>query len=354
MKNSLKLMLAMGCVCLCIPRVATATCNTVASCKESIIEELEKQVSNKETESFVNDYTYEDRRAPNDDKGNRVEYRGVDLSTNTVNLSMKTIEEDYEKLLELRDSYDRAYKSCYGGTSSSDCYEQYGKKLEEANNAISELDQKAEELLYSHGEEGYIWITEDDEKLVRLQEVIDKTIEKNKLIAEQKEEIDNVIKTLGKGLGGASFSRYPTVSANVQSKVCTDSLLKAADESAKKAADVYGQMLMPTKYPTSSEDLALLDELTSKIYSNELAYTLAISTFNLNRIADETDKKIEKLGKEAVEMADSEAGAISFNSNVVAVMGSEVIPLIVNVATTTTLEAIDGVRWLPRKNVNIE
>ena len=284
MRNSLKLMLAMGCVCLCVPRIAMATCNTVSSCKDSVIKELEKQVSNNVAESFTKDFTYEDRRASNErDSRNGMElYRGVDLKTNEVNLSMKTIEADYEKLVELRDNYENAYKNC-GETVA--CYDEWGTKLEAANNAISELDKKAEEVLYSHGEEGYIWITYDDEKLVRLQEVIDKTIEKNKLIAEQKEEIDNVIKALGKGRG-TSFTRYPTVSANVQSKVCTDSLLKAADESAKKAADVYGQMLMPTKYPTSSEDLALLDELTSKIYSNELAYTLAISTFNLNRIAD--------------------------------------------------------------------
>jgi len=39
---------------------------------------------------------------------------------------------------------------------------------------------------------------------------------------------------------------------------------------------------------------------------------------------------------------------------VIATMGSEIIPLIVNIATTTTLEAIDGVKYLPRKNVNIE
>lgn len=332
--------------------VSPASADYVETLRDEINAEITNNLSRDLSGKWITEFDYDGRRETYASSNGEGEVNKGESYSTQISDSMEIIKDKYNQLLGIRNGYAEEADACDSVTE--DCTE-IAAKLKNANDALQNVRETAEETFLNNDlESGYVWITKDSDKLVRMQGIIDRTIEKNKEIVEQKEEIDKVISVLGNGGNSAKFSKYPSVSANTKSKICTDSIMIAADESAKKAAEVYGEMLLPTKFPTKQEDIDLLYELVDKTYKEELVYSLAISTYNLNRIAGDTDKIIADLSTQALESAGTESEAISFNSNVVATIGSEIIPLIVNVATTTTLEAIGAVRDIPRKDVDIE
>ncbi|OPZ77765.1 MAG: hypothetical protein BWY78_00875 [Alphaproteobacteria bacterium ADurb.Bin438] len=336
---------------------------------ESLDEDINYKSSKKIADMWVQTFDYEQRRLVYDGTSgsNSSTSQGETSSEYAEKVTAKNMEEiteDYEKLNQIYEESLNDYENFCGGlgsgTSASEVCEEILSDVNYIEKKIDDIKKVAESVFYDNSAvSGYVWLTKDAEKLVRLEGVKNRTIEKNLEMVDQVEEINEVILRLGPAAKAGRFS--PTfysgavndMTAKVREKICTDSLLIAADKSAKMAAQVYGEMLLPYKLPEKQEDVKLLKQLRDERYKHEISYSIAISNYNLNRIAKETEEKIESYKKAASEVG-SQSQAISVNTAILAGIAGEVIPLIVNTATSNTLDAIIGVRKVPNVNVYIK